>query len=69
MPFQVGEIISCSFEFEVVVSLISNLNLTAAYAHNDARATKTTTPMSASDPSTPPHLASVWTYGSFKIGR
>ncbi|WP_347265098.1 TonB-dependent siderophore receptor [Nitrobacter sp.] len=58
---QTGEIASRGFEFEAVASLTSNLNLTAAYAYNDTKVTKSTTANLGKRPVTiPPHLASLW---------
>lgn len=58
---QIGEVASRGFEFEAVASLTSNLNLTAAYAYNDARVTRSNDGDAGKRPvTTPPHLASVW---------
>ncbi len=58
---QTGEIASRGFEFEAVTSLTSNLNLTAAYAYNDARVTRSNDGDVGKRPvTTPPHLASLW---------
>ncbi len=58
---QIGEVTSRGFEFEAVASLTSNLNLTAAYAYNDARVTQSNDTNLGKRPfTTPPHLASVW---------
>ncbi len=58
---QIGEVVSRGFEFEAVASLTSNLNLTAAYAYNDARVTQSNDINFGKRPvTTPPHLASVW---------
>ncbi len=58
---QIGEVASRGFEFEAVASLTSNLNLTAAYAYNDARVTRSNDGDVGKRPvTTPPHLASLW---------
>ncbi|MCV0386455.1 MAG: TonB-dependent siderophore receptor [Nitrobacter sp.] len=58
---QTGEISSRGFEFEAVASLTSNLNLTAAYAYNDARVTQSNGADLGKRPfRSPPHLASLW---------
>ncbi|WP_347265109.1 TonB-dependent siderophore receptor, partial [Nitrobacter sp.] len=58
---QIGEVTSRGFEFEAVASLTSNLNLTAAYAYNDARVTQSNDANLGKRPvTTPPHLASLW---------
>lgn len=58
---QTGEISSRGFEFEAVASLTNNLNLTAAYAYNHARVTKSNDVNLGKRPvTTPAHMASVW---------
>ncbi|GEC16935.1 ligand-gated channel [Nitrobacter winogradskyi] len=58
---QTGEVTSRGFEFEAVASLTSNLNLTAAYAYNDARVTRSNGANLGKRPVTmPPHVASLW---------
>ncbi len=58
---QIGEVTSRGFEFEAVASLTSNLNLTAAYAYNDARVTRSNgADLGKRLLRTPPHLASLW---------
>ncbi|WP_319798679.1 TonB-dependent siderophore receptor [Nitrobacter sp.] len=58
---QTGEVTSRGFEFEAVTSLSSGLNLTAAYAYNDARVTESNDGnLGMRQIQAPQHLASIW---------